>query len=171
LAFLLAWGLDHLFPRLSAPTRCWYWRLAYLKLIIALLWSVPLRLPLLPAAGPMSPAPLGGEPALVPATMKIAIDGVQASPGESSAEFMSSCHPIEWLFIAWMLGVAVCGTRLFLDWRRTLRMQRSSQPVRNTNLLAQYENLSGSRRIPTLLLTPHLTCPVLVGVIRPAILL
>ena len=36
LAILVAWALTRAFPRLSTTLRCWLWRLAYLKLLLAL---------------------------------------------------------------------------------------------------------------------------------------
>ncbi len=48
LAFVCVWVLCRLLPRLSAPTRSWLWRLAFLKLLLALLWLPTLDLPLLP---------------------------------------------------------------------------------------------------------------------------
>src|SRR5438128_11250513 len=50
----LVWLLDRLLPRLAPDTRCWLWRLACLKLLLALAWSAPAQppwaVPLLPAS-------------------------------------------------------------------------------------------------------------------------
>src|SRR5689334_22728142 len=54
-ALMLAWLICRAFPRLSPRLQCWLWRLAYLKLLVALVWTTPFRLPLLPPA-PALPA-------------------------------------------------------------------------------------------------------------------
>ena len=54
------WLICRALRRLSARVQCWLWRLAYLKLLIALVWATPIELPLLPArATPIisTPAP------------------------------------------------------------------------------------------------------------------
>src|SRR5207244_5495734 len=59
----LVWGACWSFPRWSPGVRCWLWRLAYLKLLAALLWVAPVELPLL-AAQPSragAPAVRGGQ--------------------------------------------------------------------------------------------------------------
>src|SRR3712207_4000035 len=50
LALGLAWILDRTLPRLTPAVRCWMWRLAYTKLILAFFCVTPLDLPLLPPA-------------------------------------------------------------------------------------------------------------------------
>src|SRR2546426_12374848 len=56
-AIAIVWALCRLFPRLSGRIQCWLWRLAYLKLLVALLWALPLPLPLLPPGPPALTAP------------------------------------------------------------------------------------------------------------------
>src|SRR5688500_13996875 len=53
-AILLVWAALRMLPRVPPRIRCWFWRLAYLKLLIALCWATPVDLPLLP---PPAPAP------------------------------------------------------------------------------------------------------------------
>src|SRR5205823_4560141 len=48
LGLFLVWAAVRLWPGLSPGTRSWLWRLAYLKLLVALLGPAPLDLPLLP---------------------------------------------------------------------------------------------------------------------------
>ena len=48
LAIAAAWVLVRCRPGLPPRVACWVWRLADLKLIVALLWATPLLLPLLP---------------------------------------------------------------------------------------------------------------------------
>ena len=48
LAVLLAWALSRIFSNAPAALKAWLWRLAYLKLLLALVWSTPIQLALLP---------------------------------------------------------------------------------------------------------------------------
>jgi len=52
LALLLVWAVCRAFHRLPARAKSWLWRLAYLKLLVAFLWTAPIALPLLPAGTP-----------------------------------------------------------------------------------------------------------------------
>src|SRR4051812_47332985 len=55
LALCLAWGVCHIWRNLPGSAKCWIWRLAYLKLLIALLWIAPIALPVLkPSHRPVS---------------------------------------------------------------------------------------------------------------------
>src|SRR5436305_9462353 len=55
---LLVWFICRIATRLPGRAKCWLWRLAYLKLLLALFWTTPMQLPLLRAR------PLPIEPAL-----------------------------------------------------------------------------------------------------------
>ena len=59
LALTLVWVLCRTFRRMPARPRCWLWRLAYLKLWVALAWAAPIAVPLLPPpAGQVEQAPM-----------------------------------------------------------------------------------------------------------------
>ena len=65
-ALALIWCACRLLPGLSPGARCWLWRLAYLKLFVALAWAAPVDLPLLPSdfgfrAGARSAGPVPGS--------------------------------------------------------------------------------------------------------------
>ena len=49
LALATVWAVCRFCPRLSGNARAWLWRLAYLKLVVTLVWTAPVTLPLLPA--------------------------------------------------------------------------------------------------------------------------
>ncbi len=49
------WCLVRLAPRVPAAWRCALWCAVSLKLVVALIWTAPVELPLLPAAGPEAP--------------------------------------------------------------------------------------------------------------------
>src|SRR5688572_18682933 len=46
----IAWLLTTLLHRLSPRVRSWIWRLAYVKILLSLFWTTPIKLALLPPA-------------------------------------------------------------------------------------------------------------------------
>jgi beta-lactamase regulating signal transducer with metallopeptidase domain len=202
LAIGLVWGLCRVLPRLSGRVQCWLWRLAYLKLLVALLWGAPLCLPLLPS--PPSLAPLAapgsrlsalGSP-LTPPTALRAVppprrgEGVALGGDEGQGVSRTALNPVgpraehrepsaapqalRGLLLLWLLGVAAVGAQVLGDWRRTQRLRIQAGAVRDEALLTDCCALSrrlGVRQAPALLTAEDLSCPVLVGVAHPAVLL
>lgn len=74
LAIVAVWVLVRCRPGLLPRVACWAWRLADLKLIVALLWATPLLLPLLPPRG---------QPAPGLATVAPCVDSAPARTGGS----------------------------------------------------------------------------------------
>lgn len=64
LAFLLVWLVCRL-PWLAPRVQCWFWRVAYLKLLIALFWATPVDLPVLAPSSAPNPAPAHPQTLLV----------------------------------------------------------------------------------------------------------
>src|SRR5437588_90231 len=71
LALAAAWVLCLVATKLPPRIKCWAWRLAYVKLLIAGLWVSPVLLPLLP-----SPK-LQAAPSALPHTDVAMIDAVE----------------------------------------------------------------------------------------------
>src|SRR6478735_6918144 len=53
LALCLAWAVCNIWRNLPGGAKCWIWRLAYAKLLIALLWIAPIALPVLKPSNPL----------------------------------------------------------------------------------------------------------------------
>jgi beta-lactamase regulating signal transducer with metallopeptidase domain len=146
--------LCRLVPRLPPAARCWLWRLAYARLLIALAGLTPIALPLLtPASAARSLAPVR-----VPAA---------SAPGGA---FAAS------ILCLWAAGVAVCGGRLAAEWIRSARLRRRGTPLADGWLLARLNELwadaGGSLRpCPEILRVAGLGAPALIGGARPAILI
>ena len=165
----LAWGVCRLWPRMPPSLRSWLWRVAFLRLVLGLVWTKPVGLPLLPA--PVSPSaitlPAGAvEPAV---TAAIYIPQKALAPGPEAV--VPSLVAL--LLAAWVLGVAVyclCGARSLLR-ARALRRECTPWPAGDLHeYLTDLCRRSGLRRPPELL-AADLAGPLVVGVHTPWIVL
>ncbi len=189
IALGLAWGLCRLLPRLSPRVRCWLWRLAYLKLLVALAWSTPVPLPLLsPGAGPAPPAPASIQPPASAATRvglpRRTTTGPASSgtPRPHSPAGTPSARSFAervvglagWLLLPWLAGVAWCTAPLARELAEARKLRRAAQPVADLEVSRTAAGLAarlGFRRPPPLLVADSLTSPLLLGVVRPAVVL
>lgn len=146
--------LCRLVPRLPPAVRCWLWRLAYARLLIALVGLTPIALPLL------TPATTARSLALV---------RVPAAPAPGGA-FAAS------ILCLWAVGVAVCAGRLAAEWIRSARLRRRGTPLADGWLLARLHELCAGacgslQRCPEILRVAGVGAPALIGGARPAILI
>lgn len=133
LAMLLVWAVCRVFHRLPARAKSWLWRLAYLKLLAALLLATPIDLPLLPArtAPPSPPAQIADSiPSLPPFDLPSPAFPVSAQPETTPPRPAGAAAPRAlpppsdsalpprirpnagaWLMLIWALGVAAFGVR------------------------------------------------------------
>ena len=162
---LAVWSVCWLVPSMPARFQCWLWRLVMLKFLVALVWSLPIELPLLPAPSPVTWAT--SEPVMI---SSLPSDGV--GPGAQQApEFVTLLFV---LFVAWVVVVlwqlarivAACG-----DARRLSSRCRGSEDRQLLDLLARFSKVVGLATPPRLLETEGHGSPLLVGILRPAILL
>jgi beta-lactamase regulating signal transducer with metallopeptidase domain/Tol biopolymer transport system component len=178
LVLLFAGLVCRAWPSLAPRAQCWLWRLAYLKLLLALAGLPALDLPLLPPA----PAAARADPA---APGQMPRSGPQrSSPGGAGPATQELSLPPEteearptvacWLLAGWLLGVAVCAARLVRGWRTTGLLREGTWPVQDEELLRCRDQLARRMVVPS---APELRWaagsagPLLVGVSRPAILL
>jgi len=108
IAVAVTWAVCRSCRFLSARVQCWVWRLACLKMLVALVWSQPFDLPILPAPPPQlaaqaTPAPLehsSQSHQLLPTAAAIP-PIVRQFDGDESALSLSTV-----LFLLWGIGVA-----------------------------------------------------------------
>lgn len=155
LGILAVWFLCRVARRISPAVRCWLWRLAYARLLVALLWFAPIPLPLLAPAGG---APAAAHPAAATAT----------TPPAPDAGLLILC--------LWMVGAGVCAAALAAQWVRTARLRREGEPLADGWLHARLWDLCAApnrsvQRPPGLVRVAGLAGPALVGIAEPAILL
>lgn len=179
-----------LFPRLPAGARCWVWWLACLKLLMGLAWVRPMALPVLPAAAPAAPvasaapvvapemAPMGpltaapvpssnarpvAAPALAPSTARLA-----------SASRPGRAIPLALLLGLWLGGVGSPLWGVGRQWRTVRQLGRGARPLTEGWIQTQAGELAarlGLRRLPPLRETAAAPGPLVVGLLRPVVLL
>ena len=194
LGIALVWLLCRLWPAMPADPRCWLWRLAYLKLLLGLVWLPPLALPLLPAPKPTAPPPLVQVvippasvlpnaiplPAVGPAVSYAAPLSPPAalSPPPAAAPLPAPRPtlptPQTWLLAAWLLGALASLGCVASAWRRACALSRASRPLADEALQVEAADLCrrlGLRRVPPLRVADGLASPLLLGLGRPAVLL
>jgi len=183
LALGLVWAVCRLAPRIPAAGRCWLWRLAYLKLLVALLWLPTLDLPLLP---PTDPAPaanflavsqgLTAPPAVAPESVTIAVVPDSLVTAAPAAEVASAVAPTVagWLLLLWIACLLRQGGRAIRQSLTVRRLRLSGKPLNGGQL--DFWNLALSRdlgltHVPQLLSSTATYTPLLIGMIRPCIVL
>lgn len=177
LALVLAWGLIRLAPGIPPAFRCWIWRLVYLKLLIALCWTAPLRVPLLPPEKVAVPAVAASSKAAPPPVAALSPGSEQQrdpAPAPSPGAPALAAPLLGVLFGLWLLGVSVCTAALFGQWRRLCRLRRASRQVEDAELLHLRTDLCralGIRAEPPLVYSDQVERPMLVGIRHPVVVL
>jgi beta-lactamase regulating signal transducer with metallopeptidase domain len=152
----IVWALCRYMPRLGAAARCWLWWLVPLQLLIALVWPMPLGLPVLPASDAMQVSGLPADQSVAPAL-------VEGLPGWSSVLLL--------LWLAGVVGMTASTLRGYLVARRRLAQSR---PCDNSQVLHAYRQLGAAldlRRLPELRVSDSIDSPQLIGPLRPVVLI
>jgi beta-lactamase regulating signal transducer with metallopeptidase domain len=164
------WLLCRLMPRLPAAVRCGLWWLACLHLLLALVWTEPVRLPLLPAP---QHAPVLLSTAL-PRVLEDAADAVPAAAGDAipTSDARRSGLPVVaglWL-VASLVRFAFAARQLW----QVRRIVRRSEPLREPRVREIFAGVvaaAGLRRPPDLRGSFEITTPQVVGPLSPVVLL
>lgn len=161
---------------LSPRIVCWLWRLACLKMLVALLWSQPLSLAVLPAAPTEGAA---AKPALFSAAAHVAaaesplIEELNLPPAPHLAE-QGGLTFRDVLFLLWLAGVSYGIGGIARQWN-SMRRLLSSASIASSDLLNAIGRQEAERlRVchpPRLYLSSCVESPLLTGVWRPAIVL
>lgn len=164
IALCVAWIVCQVLRRAPAAVRCWVWRLAYLKMLVALFWADPVQIPLLTA-------PRVEPPLASPVT---SID-FSETPGPAPVALpAASPRKITWtraeIFLCvWLLGLAICLAGVAKAGSGAHRLRKSASPC-EPELIALFQKLFPSGR-PALLCSDSVDSPLLIGPFRPAIVL
>ena len=193
IAIGLIWAIGKLWPTMPASKRHWLWRLVYLKLFALMVWQTPVSLPLLPApseeanpAATMASIPIVQSGLNLPNhSMKSPIDEVSMgslSGTEAQMAPASQQTAIETVFpnfptclsLLWALGVTACLYRSARAYVATVRLRKESQSLAGTAVHDLFVELCQNLRLrttPRLLSHPSVPSPLVVGCLKPCIII
>ena len=167
--------LTRLAPALPPAWRCWLWRGACAKLLLSLGVAGAVALPLLPAREPE--AHRGASPAAAFPPVDRADVHPQApviAAAETRASDAPAPPPLVVLFALWSLGTVSFAARLVRDHARVASLRRRAAPVEDPGVLDACRALCGRlrvARVPRVLASGETGTPLLVGAVRPVIVL
>jgi len=182
----VAWAIARWCTFLSPRVVCWVWRLACVKLLVALVWVSPIAIAVLPPAPPIAQPPVKvahAQPMLPDELIPLDNDELSESKSQlpASAESQTPATiaraPISFstvLLPVWLAGVLYCVYRSAGQWQAARRLVQTSRDCASDSLLRLYQAEAcriGVRRLPRLRLSPEADGPILIGVWRPAIIL
>lgn len=162
----IAWLLCRALPKLPPAWKCWLLRVAYVKLLVAFCWATPIDLPLL------RPKPVSEFPRAVAIEPADPAPALAAAPAE--APVAGRMRLDELLLAVWIAGVGISTLVVAVRWRAAVRLRRRSSTLADRDLLRRYGQLAatfGIRRPPPLLRSDLANGPLLVGLVRPAVVL
>jgi RND family efflux transporter MFP subunit len=182
------WLLCRAWRTIPPNVACWLWRIGYLKLLLALVWTAPLRLPLLPPAAERDATTAAAATALAPddllAPPRLAVSERVIEPPTVRPEVaLAPVWLAGWfgavlllgiLASAWLIGAGVASARLLCQGVIAVRLRRRARPVEDPAVDALCCTLSarlGLRHPPPVLVHDRLAGPLLLGCFRPAIVL
>ena len=176
LTITAVWLLGLAWPKIPARVRCWCWRLAFIKVLVCLLWVTPVKLALLPAQKTMDPVlpaierTVTASPVAIPTgTMSVgAVEKINVLPVKSRLTFAAG------LFLFWLLGVTVCLIVLARQWwlmRQLIRHGVRLEDGQVEHDLALLAGQFGLRQQPEIRLVEDLETPLLTGWWHPVILM
>lgn len=173
-ALALAWAACALLPRLPAAARCWLWRLAFLKLLVAFVWATPVDLPLL-APQPKAAVRMEGQGTPRPVSFPtVAHGGGRAEVAPSPSPIQSAPSGFALLMFCWVAGATALAFRLGLGFTEALRLRAGCTPAEAPALQMCWRAVCtgiGLRRTPALLVAHGSPGPVSLALPRPAVAL
>ena len=167
----IAWLLTVLLRRTSPRLRSWIWRLAYLKLLVLMVWTTPVRLAVLPASIEGSVVRVQGSdirtheavsvdraaPQTEIAAQPFSIDAQRsaelptiATTDTRTVEIPSSSSSLMWqsyLFLAWLGGMVLVVLQLAWEISRAVKLSRSVQIIDTPELLTTLAEVRTQMRI------------------------
>lgn len=170
----MAWLVCRVFSRTPARLQCWVWRLAYGKLLLALFCIAPLAIPLLPSGSAQTVR--GYTAAQIQPSGPVSPSAVSemSTPANAKDRFVPKSLALPaWILVAWISGALWRCVTLLGQWRKAARMRATCRPVAEPEANACCTQLSqdfGLAREPGLMTTGQVFRPLLIGILRPAII-
>jgi beta-lactamase regulating signal transducer with metallopeptidase domain len=176
---LLVFLVTRRLRRASALVRFWLWMLVPLRLLVMPVLTVPI-----PALPPYAPVPVAVSGA---AAEEESLDVFAATaPAEEAALPRSALNPgtvqsdgprvrvSTCVMAVWLAGMALCGLRTALAWRRMRRTVAGARQVTDGPLLAmvaEAAHMLGMPKPPRVVVTPGPVPPFACGIRRPTVVL
>lgn len=165
LAALAAWIVCRIITVIPLRFQCWLWRLVMLKFLIAFVWSIPIEVPLLPASAPTASSAIElFSPVALPSNI--------ARSDAIESRYLRQL--LLFAFVSWVVFVLWQLLRLLVAWCETRRYTNGCRQSENRQLLDVAEGCStllGLSKPPRVLESMGHGSPLLVGILRPAIVL
>ena len=181
LALAIVWLVIKFLPGIPPAIQCWLWRLAYLKLLIVLIWVTPVNLQVLSS---LNPTPISApNPVLVKNQEPI----TQNNPN-SSLKNLSNLGDIivsntraesrQWfyllLFSVWVFGVSCQGFSLVKAWRQRQQLIHGAVMLKDPVINRCFKELCDRIHLSSIpkLMTARVESggPFIIGVWRPKII-
>lgn len=167
-AVAIAWALCRFMPRLRASVKAWLWCAVAAKFLVALAWSSPIEIPLLP---PVAAAIT--HAVVVPSSAGAPIVSVAAPIAAKAPE--ASFDFAQWLSLAalglWSVGMCIAAAIGTHRWRRARQMIRrasaASPELAETMTIVSAE--MGLTPAPSVRVSDDVETPLVVGVARPVV--
>ncbi len=116
----------------------------------------------------------GAAPQVRPAAVSPAVPDVQPAPLPPVRSDLVRRSWLAWIVAGWILGTALCSLRLLLGWRTLRRLRRLGVAPASDEMLAALSRVSdrlGMRRAVRVMQSTFARVPVVVGYMRPLVLL
>ena len=158
---------------LSPATRAMLWWCAAAKFVVALTWTTPVPIPILPAEQPAVHRVTGGDS---PRVEQFSLGSDRTAQGQRAATGGWNGALREWSTFAavgWTMGLVIVGAVGVRRWRDTVRLRDASSPA-NGALQAHAVELAAHlrlKRVPEVRISPGVDTPLVTGLLRPVVLL
>ena len=149
------------------------WWCASAKFVVALTWTTPVAIPILPAEQPAVHRVAGGAS---PRVEQFTLPSDRTAPGQRAVTGGWNGALREWSTFAavgWTMGLLIVGAVGVRRWRDTVRLRDASSPA-NLALQAHAVELAAHlrlRRVPEVRISPGVDTPLVTGLLRPVVLL
>ena len=178
------WAICRFLPRLSPATRTVLWWCAAAKFVLALVWTAPVLVPILPAATPgrfSSAVSCTATPRGAAAQANRCRQSSERRPGSQSRIPAFAREPTERYGVARLValvGRVDAGSRRGRERRRTAmeadgrtRRTIAGSPPEVEATAAALASRLGLRRVPSVRVSDEVGTPLVTGILRPVILL
>jgi beta-lactamase regulating signal transducer with metallopeptidase domain len=175
----VVWILSRLL-HLSPATRTVLWWCAAAKFVLALFWTTPITIPVLPAAtiarqeARQEVRPSAPVTATTTAAARRSPAAAPSPKPDAASTFVSSLR--EWSLVAafvWVLGMTLAALVGWRRWRETELMRTASEPAPDAlrSHVADLAERLQLRQAPEVRMSSRIETPLVTGLTRPVVLL